>query len=129
MSKRKRKTRSAVASFIRNVKAEIGNLELNAQELPLLYPVTSNKPLKFVPRYPEFTDEQLELINSGRSFLAKALNSPYYQLFKKSANPHILVEQPGKYANEFTKSLIKQRPLAFPDELKKKLKLIKKNTH
>jgi hypothetical protein len=39
MSKRKRRTRSAVASFIRNVKAEIGNIEYNSQELPLLYPV------------------------------------------------------------------------------------------
>ena len=39
MPKRKRKTRSAVASFIRNVKAEIGHVDYLTQDQPLLYPV------------------------------------------------------------------------------------------
>ena len=41
MSKRKRKNRSAVASFIRNVKSDLGNLNYGNQELPLLYPVNN----------------------------------------------------------------------------------------
>lgn len=41
MSKRKRRTKSAVASFIRNVKAEIGQVDYGSQETPLLYPVPS----------------------------------------------------------------------------------------
>lgn len=77
------------------------------------------------PKYPEFTIEQIDLVNYSRSFLAKALNSPFYQLFKQSVNPHILVEQVGKYADEFSKSLVAQRPNAFPDELKKKMKIEK----
>ena len=76
-----------------------------------------------MPRYPEFTDEQVELINFSRGFLSKALNSPYYQLFKKSINSHILVEQSDLYANEFSKSLISQRPLGFPEEIRKRIKI------
>ena len=40
-----------------------------------------------------------------------------------------MVEQSRKYANEFTKSLIRQRPLAFPEELKKRIKTEKEETH
>jgi hypothetical protein len=56
------------------------------------------------------------------------LNSPYYQLFKKSSDSHILLDQSEKCANEFVQSLIKQRPSFFPEELKKKVKHSKDKT-
>jgi hypothetical protein len=76
-----------------------------------------------MPRYPDFTEDQSELINYSRSFLSKALNSPYYQLFKQTNNSHILLEPVQKYANEFVRNLTSQRPYAFPEELRKKVKI------
>lgn len=53
------------------------------------------------------------------------LNSPYYQLFKKTSNSHFLIDQSENCANEFVKSIIRQRPSFFPEELKKKVKFSK----
>lgn len=59
--------------------------------------------------------------------MAKALNSPYYQLFTKPQDSHYLLGTSRKYANEFVKNLLSQRPLSFPEELKKRLKTEKEN--
>jgi hypothetical protein len=39
MARRKRKARSAVASFVRDTKAEMGMYDMNLENTPLLYPV------------------------------------------------------------------------------------------
>lgn len=111
---RRQKTRSAVANFIKNVKSELGTLE-DTQEQPLLYP-----PQKTVLKYPELTFEQTELVNISRQFLVRALNSAYYQLFKRPKHSHILQDDSDHYASEFSKSLIEQRPWAFPKQLSSK---------
>ena len=103
----------------------MGNIDYGAQETPLIYPVYLKQQLKIITRYPEFTEEQQELISYSRAYLSRALNSPYYQLFKKSSNSHSLLDQSEKCANEFIQSLIKQRPFYFPEELKKKVKFSK----
>lgn len=113
MASRKKRTRSAVSTFIRNTRAELGNLnEHYGVDQPVLYPLQ-----KTVFKYPTLSPEQSELVGISRSFLSKALNSPYYQLFRKSINPHILLETRRSYANQFMKSLVQQRPGAFPKEL------------
>jgi hypothetical protein len=81
--------------------------------------------LKIISRYPEFTEDQQELIHYSRNFLSKVLNSPFYQLFKKTSNSHFLIDQSEDCANEFVRNIIKQRPLFFPEELKKKVKFSK----
>ncbi|CAG9333482.1 unnamed protein product [Blepharisma stoltei] len=127
MSSRKRKARSAVSVFVRNQRAELGTLSSQKKggidtqdiEIPALYP-----PRKVTFKYPSLSPEQAELVSISRSFLGKALNSPYYQYFRKSINPHILLETRRSYATQFMKSLVHQRPHAFPKELhSKKIKL------